>query len=193
MNVNKVSIELINPTFAQEMMSFIYSNDVLPLVNRDLCEKLGYDQLFVPYPLINLWNGAEPIGEHKMYYIIKVRCKNAYAKIQDVDMLDFDPVIDIVRNKDHTVLKINLSSNPTAGLLQEYHDGIMASTNNAGGVFSEFSPHIVLTYLNANVSDEDIAKVVGRINKGNISSFRVKSFRITNDSPKYLLNINIKR
>lgn len=181
MKVNCVMIGLENPSFITQVRNAIYSH--LDLVNKEKCESQGMNQLFEDEPHITLFYGMDNLGENMCYHILKIKNRDNYYKLKGENALVLpEVIIDTFDNEDVRVLKINLSNSNIISILSQYHDSFKEYSNGQGLNQDSYNPHITLTYLKPEVTDDQIRTIIELLDLEKLKVFLYKKFIMSSDS-----------
>lgn len=181
MKVNCVMMGLENPSYTSQVRNAIYSH--LDLVNKEKCESQGLDQLFEDEPHVTLFYGMDNLGENMCYHILKIKNRDTYYKLKSESALILpEVIINTFDNDDSRVLKIDLSNSNITPLLAQYHESLKEYSNGEGLGQDMYQPHITLTYLKPEVTDEQVRTIIDLLDLEKLKIFLYKKFIMSSES-----------
>lgn len=123
-------------------------------------------------------------GPNWFNWFLTIKNRDLYNQLRDYDDIRVStPIVDIFDNPDSKVLKLNMSGCDCIEILRSYSEQLYNLTPN-GSDWSNYNPHITLTYLKPETPLEYIEDFKNKLILSNYKSFQIKGFMMSEkDNP----------
>lgn len=187
MKANCLMLDLDNVYWMElnDLVSKIFEgwtlNSELPI------ESLNYNIDVIPH--VTLIYSTEAINHVTLMYALRSTPNEAYKHLIDNGSINLTKlVVDAFESDTQKVLKINLSESNEVKLLTEINSHLKASLE-LKSTYTEFNPHITITYLKPDTPEDLIEKFKAEINDSNYLKFDLTEVCISNDSESVKLHL----
>lgn len=186
MNIRCIMLGLENASFVPMLKNAILNN--LDIVNQDYCLENGYTMMCETEPHVTLFYGFTEMGENLAYSYLKIKNREAYKELKQIrdqeGLVLPEVIIDTFDNEDNRVLKINLENSNLMQALNKYYQFFRECPNDSEHNGPDYHPHITLTYLKPDTTDEQIQKLIESIDKDKLKYWIIRDFILSGGDDK---------
>lgn len=192
MTTHYILLELGNLNHIRNLKTVVFNN--FGAVNRELCIDYGLNWLCETNPHITLLGEVMNVSNNETYRQLKYSDDKVFKRFKkkcEEEGLTFpELIIDTFDNDNARVLKINCSNCNLYNELSEVHELLKSKLENEEK-FDKYEPHITLTYLRPDASDNEVNKIKTELLAVLPKNFTADSIALS-DSTRTIDRISLK-
>lgn len=184
MKVNFVGLKLSNPHIKSLLDKLRL--EYLDYIDIPSCTEHGLSNGVETESHVTLiYNNSLVKGPNWYHWFLSIKNRDHFKVLRNSrKLLIQDPVIDTFDQSNYRVLKFNLSKCNHIDVLTELNKGL-ESTAPEKSEFTEYNPHITLTYLKSDTPDEVIDHLRSQLILKDYSEWDIEGVIISGDEKKF--------
>jgi 2'-5' RNA ligase len=173
-------IEVANPIFKSVSNNFV--NKYFEYIDVKECVDKKLSKLYPSDPHVTLMYNKEPfIGPNESYIVLKIKYRDLYTNLRDKKKLILPEMkigIFDTNEGSNKVLYIDVSESNLVDTFRKYNSSII-NDYNLVPIHDEYNPHITITYLKGDTSDEVIEDMKNHWIESGITEFNILGFLLS--------------
>lgn len=184
MKVNFIGLKLSNP-YIESLLNKIRL-EYLEYINIPICTEYGLTKGVETVPHVTLiYNNSLIKGPNWYHWLLSIKNRDHFKILMDSrKLITLDPVIDTFDRPESRVLKFNLSKCNHIDTLTELNR-VLEFTAPEKSEFTQYNPHVTLTYLRSDTPDEVIDQLKSQLILKNYSEWDIEGVIISGDEEKF--------
>lgn len=177
-NINYIGLNLKNQYHTQ-LLDMI-RNEYFQYIDIPVCTKYGLSTGVEINSHVTLaYNNTLSKGPNWYYWMLTIRERNTFNKLKVVNKLKVpEVIINTFEQEQYRVLKIDIRNCNICEELRTLHECI-EDTAGEKSRFTEYLPHITLTYLKKDTPDEVLVDLKSKVILNNYKEWNIDSLQIS--------------